>query len=196
MRIFTSSCAVFILTLFTSLQVLAGPFGTEMGDPLEKFQNPEEIKPSIYTVNDVPQKFSLFEQYMLYCHPATGLAAIRGISFTFKNDAYGFNVREKFKELKTIIDKKYGKSKTYDFLAHGSMWKESKEWAMAISINQRHYSAIWNITTGASLSDNIKEITISAKATSSESTYITIHYEYNVFEKYKETVKNAESDSL
>lgn len=186
-----------VMLLF-SVPALAGPFGTNMGDGLEKFPGAVASgdTPFWYSMTTAPKQHSLFENYFIGVHPETGLAAIVGISHPFRNDRFGSSVQNAFDTLKKQLDSIYGQGKLIDVLRHGSIWKEPSEWVASINHNERTYSCYWTKSEKNKLKDNIDGIILYVRAESGSSAYIVLRYEYENLKKFKALSEQSEKDSL
>ncbi|WP_294623744.1 hypothetical protein [uncultured Bilophila sp.] len=173
----------------------AGPFGTNMGDTVDKYQNitVSGKNKDNFISQSVPKPHSDFENYLFTFSPQHGLVKISGITKSIHNDAYGINVKSLFKKLYDQINSKYGIGKKNDFIMNGSVWKEDKYWTMGLYKEERILTAFWNPKDNK---DNIESIMLKTIALSSDSSLILLSYEYTNFDKYIEEQKKNEQDSL
>lgn len=191
---------LFSIALFASALVpiaaKAGPFGTEMGDDIKKFSAVTEIKPYIYSVNELPKTHSAFESYTLKSHPTTGLCQVAGFSSNFENDRYGENVRASFSQLREQLNSIYGQSQLFDYLNSGALWKGKNEWVMAISKNERQYQAAWTAEKGKTMKDNVVEVLLTVKAVGSDSARFVLQYRYSNIEDCDKAISNSAAGAL
>jgi hypothetical protein len=188
-------CCVAVCIVLLCGTANAGPFGVSKGDGLDKFSGAKEVKPYVYGVKSLPKKHSKFSSFVLFIHPKTGVALLKGVSHDIDNDSYGVDARAAFDDVRKQLDGIYGKSKLADFLLHDSIWKEPRDWLMGVARNERVYQAVWDIESGAVLKDEIKEILLSIGASGGKS-WLIIQYEFNNYDEYKALVSTQESESL
>ncbi|MBZ2172175.1 hypothetical protein [Nitratidesulfovibrio sp. SRB-5] len=198
MKVVGSRALLLVVMLWFAVPAMAGPFGTNMGDRLEKFPGAVASgdTPFWYSMTNVPKPHSLFESYLAGVHPEIGLAVIVGLSHTFRNDRFGSSVRTSFDSLKKQLDSIYGEGKLLDVLRYGSIWKEPNEWVASISHNERTYACYWTKSGKARLKDNIDGIMLSVKAQSGDSAYIVLRYEYENMNRFQTLYEQSEKDSL
>jgi len=189
-----------IILLFSSIIspqiVIAGPFGTEMGEQKEKFQ---DIKPldntgfpgEVYYVNRMPKSHSDFEKYILI-FGSEGLAAICAVSQSFINDSYGTQSRNLYDKLKEQLTEKYGAPKSFEQLKYNSIWKEPREFITSIEKHERQHGCEW---TG-NLPNNIKRIRIVISASSSSSSAVNLFYTYTNYDNLEQQKLNIDKESL
>lgn len=183
-----------IVCIFLSTTVMAGPFGTNMGDTKEKYSN--LVKGNSYNnylTGIVPQKHEDFLFYSLVFSQKYGLVKITAISHPIENDNYGDKAKELFSKIRGQLRNKYGKEKNfYDFLNHGSIWKEPKYWSMGIRKNERTYSAFWDINNNE---DNVKSILLKVVSGENQNA-ISLSYEYIDAKKYFDEKEKDSADAL
>ena len=114
----------------------------------------------------VPMPHPDFEDYQVLASKSTGVCAILATTQTITNDAYGEGVRKLFFKLQMQIASSYGIWVTSDHLKAGALWKEDKEWVMALYQNEREYKSDWDILTHAKLKDHIQSISLFVRALS------------------------------
>lgn len=197
MKAVRARALLFAMLLF-AMPAMAGPFGTNMGDKLEKFPGATASgdTPFWYSIAKVPKPHSSFESYLAGIHPEIGLAVIVGISHTFRNDRFGTSVRTAFDSLKKQLDSIYGDGKLLDGLRYGSIWKGDNEWVAAIKNNERTYSCYWTKSNKSKFKDNIEGIMLTVRAQTGDSAYIVLRYEYENMDIFQSLSEQSEKDSL
>lgn len=174
----------------------AGPFGTNMGDPIDKFEGvtPNKRVKNAYDTQTMPTMHKDFFMYGLIIPPNYGLVKVLAISNFNANDIYGSTIRELFKKIKTQIENKYGKATAFfDFIQPDSIWKKGRHWLEGIKRGDRHLFAAWNLKNNK---DNLSDISIEVFGTSENKSYIILSYEYENFSKYNKDVEGKGAEAF
>ncbi|MBQ6908409.1 MAG: hypothetical protein IJQ28_08545 [Clostridia bacterium] len=161
-----------------------GVFGFSIGMTYDEVKEacggsePEHIADNRYIVK--PKKsHPLFEKYIVWISDSVGLYYIKGISRDISTTSYGTEVKNKFNDLLSSLEKKYGKFKMTDTVKSDYYLKDNQYWMSAMRDGARTYQANWNATE-----DNFKDfngvmsIAIGIKADYSISAYIWIEYAF------------------
>lgn len=175
--------------------VEGGAFGLEAGQPISSLKIVKNVNKNTYVVT-VPRPNSEFESYIAFATDKHGLCKIFAVGKSYENDRYGSETQSVFSKFKTILIQKYGKSQDFDFIKYGALWKDSNEWVMSLKQNERSLESFWSRTEGIAWQNGIKHINLSAKATSSDSSYITLGYEFTNFEACKSDQSQLENSGL
>jgi hypothetical protein len=165
----------------------AGPFGLDMGMSLNRLKQLGSVtslkSANMYKIENLREVHPDFETYTIMVSPKLGLCKIRAIGQTFRNDSYGTEMKQKFDSLSRAISNKYGPPKdSHDFLKHSSIWKEPREWMMALLKNERILTTFW--TDG--LPDNLDGIMLDTNGLSMDSGFIDLIYEFKNYSACKE----------
>ncbi|HEK0905417.1 TPA: hypothetical protein SMQ04_000127 [Pseudomonas putida] len=163
----------------------SGPFGLEAGlskDLIEKMTGQlltvgDEAQ-SLYMLESPPKPNDAFEHYGLVISPTVGLCQIRAIGKTINTNDYGHQLRGTFESLQGALTTVYGKPKIYDGLMPGSLWKEPRDWMMALHKKDRSLIAEWNATQSAPLKSDVKGITLVARAQGTDKGYVMAQYSF------------------
>lgn len=169
----------------------AQAFGIEMGTPVSELDIVHDAGDFYFIVNP-PQTVSGFESYIVYAAPEAGVCVVRGLGENYERDGYGISVRERFQELKELLDKKYGGGVLYDGLRPGALWDEVDEWVMAIRQNERYYQAEWEVNDAKGVDD----IIMSVEALSSDVSFIALQYRFSNFEDCQGEARAEDSGGL
>lgn len=189
--------SILMFVVFAATTAHAGPFGTNMGDPKEKFSIKLDRGDDMYTLESVPQKHPDFESNYAVISAQYGLVKIMATSQRFNNDSYGNQATGLFDKIYKQIKTKYGKEdEKYDFLQEGSIWKERKYWAKGIEQNERHYTAAWSFNEKKHEDIDLSSIFLSVAADSAGETYIVLIYEYKNYPKYIREKEEKAQDAL
>lgn len=185
-----------MFVVFAITAAYAGPFGTNMGDPKEKFGGLTEEKKDRYVTKNLPINHPDIDEYYLTISPEHGLVKISAYTKPFVNDAYGTQARSKFDELYSQLKAKYGKeSKKFDFLEVGSIWEEPQYWAKGIEQNERYYCAFWETGKRKNNETDIESVVLDIMAFP-DRTIIRMSYEYKIFQRYVDEKKIKAQDAL
>lgn len=169
-----------IVGLVCATNVLAGPFGLDMGMTLKDIGGkPEKVANGKYKLTSVPKPHSAFESYIVQVAPKGGLCWIKAIGKDIQTSAYGIELKSAFNDMKGKLEKTYGKHNITDQLMPGSIWNEPNEFMMAMIKKERYLMAIWNADNGSTLGDNIKQIVLIASPSSRDTGYISIEYSFS-----------------
>ena len=156
-----------------------GPFGIELGAPLENY-----VEGDIHNGTDgysvvPPKKSTLFEHYTVFGHSEVGVCIVQAITEPIDNDEYGSATRSKFSSVVEILTRKYGTpSSTFDDLRAGSIWDEPNEWMRSLEQKNRTLTAIW-ISTGddALTESSLQGIALTAVGLSRTAGVLRLAYE-------------------
>ena len=109
--------------------------------------------------------------------PDKGLLKV-GILWQIETNSYGDGIKEKFKELKTILSEKYGIGETIDYLKSGSIWNKPQYWMRSLQAKDR--ILIWALSDGiaGSAQNKIAAIGLSASADSGSMGFVSLSYEF------------------
>lgn len=191
-RIITSLC---LLLLCTSL--FAGPFGIEFGmtkNEIEKHGKLTEISSNDFysTYSFVPEKkHSLFSSYSLLIGKDEGLVKLIATTATISDTGYGTSTKSKYKEIKTSLEKTYGKpTEEYDFNS-SKTWTDPDDWMMSLKLGYRYLTCYWDTKDERGIGLTVY---IDANAKSSSSSTITLGYESAKFYEVKDKQEKSESN--
>ncbi|BDM23649.1 hypothetical protein KMS_R34060 [Pseudomonas sp. LRP2-20] len=164
----------------------SGPFGLEAGlskDLIERMTGQlltvEDEAQSLYMLESPPKPNDAFEQYGLIISPTVGLCQIRAIGKTINTNDYGHQLRDAFNGLQSALTTVYGKPQVLDALMPGSIWKDSRDWMMALRKKDRSLIAEWKSTQSAPLKSDVKNITMVARAQNTDKGYIVAQYSFS-----------------
>jgi hypothetical protein len=146
MKKFTLSIAMLSMLC---ISLFAGPFGIEFGMTLEDVKNVATVKTQgklhnfMYFIT--PSKAStFFDDYRIMVSPKFGVFEIQAYGNIINSDEYGEKIRDEFEKVKVLVSKTYGPpTDTFDFLKVGSIWKEPREWLIALRKDERVYGCYW-----------------------------------------------------
>jgi len=166
----------FILFFCTSL--FAGPFGLEMGMSLKDIGK-EPLKGGVgnyYMFKELPKPHSAFNVYLLQIAPKEGLYSISAMGKYITCSPDGFQLKNAFNNLKETLENNYGKCVMLEKLSAGSIWDEPGDWMMSIAKEHRFYMASWD--KDESLPPDLKKIILSVSATSQNSGFVILRYDF------------------
>lgn len=180
-----------------------GPFGLEMGldrGIVEKMtgktltQIPGE--PNRYRADTLPKTHNEFESYVLNFSSAHGLCSIMAIGRDISTDSFGIAVKSRFSELEEGLSSLYGRPEKSDFLMSGSIWKDARDWMMAIRKEERILASSWESSASAPLKNDLQQIFLIANATSTDKGYLKLEYAFSNYELCQQESKQQKSSAL
>lgn len=174
MKYYATSIFLAIFSAIIPTASFSQAFGIEMGTNVDELDLVEDIGDFQFIINP-PKPVSGFVVYAVKATPAAGVCVVRGISSSFKNDGYGLNVRDRFEELRRLLDKNYGKGEIASELRPGALWDEVDEWVMAIRQNERFHQADWQVNDPEGLDD----IILAVRASSRTDSYLALQYRFS-----------------
>src|ERR1035437_1964643 len=76
--------------------------------------------------------------------PDEGLLKISALGNDIRTNGFGEEVRESFKTILDAVSETYGKPEdVFDYVKHGSIWKEPEDWMMGLLKKERTLDAYW-----------------------------------------------------
>ncbi len=169
-------------------QPWSGPFGLKMGLSVKQIESAGITltleKEDLYLASSVPSPHRDFESYMLVMSPTSGLAKIIAISKDIQTNSQGHSLRGKFEDIQTVLESKYGESETMDLLMPGSIWDDPGDFMMAIKLEERILVCSWFEDNDSMKAYNLDAIALQAKATDSNTGYLSLLYEFTNFPDY------------
>lgn len=190
------ACLSSFLMLGSVVSAHAGPFGTDQGATKESLDIAREVNPFEYELRSVKKPHSEFRKYHAIVTPKAGLCVLSAFGRIYNNDGYGSEVRSAYSRIRSQLSKLYGKDKAYDYIKSGGLWTEAREWVMSIAQNERVYTSFWDKESGSTLKDGISSVRLEVVATSSDSAYLYIQYEFSNSTGCAEEITEAQSDNL
>lgn len=184
--------ALAALIAAASSEVLAQPFGISAGTPITSLQVEREINPYRYRVK-APSSHPEFESVIVVATPGQGVCQVSGIGKNHGDDRYGESVRKVFGEIRSQVSATYGNSDLFDHLRRGALWRDSRDWVMAVKQNERSYQASWGVESRATLKNRVKEILLSAVALDSDTSYLHLQFRFDNYAACDAERKSAAS---
>jgi hypothetical protein len=172
------------------------PFGFKAG--MTKAQILEAVGDSVQKDNDdmlivtnAPKPHPDFEYYLLCVSARSGLSKVRAISKDIDSNSFGTAIQEKFSEIQTALERKYGRATDKsDGLLSGSIWNEPEDWMMGLAKEERVLHAIWQRPGGVG-------IALIASASSGSEGSVAVEYEFtSLFESWKQEHDEKQDDSF
>lgn len=116
---------------------------------------------------------------VLHISPKLGTLRVAA-GWEVPTEGNGSAVKEKYKELRNILQAKYGEGKEYDFLMDGSAWTNPAHWMIGLVKKERHL----NWFGAHSTPQYLDGIELRVTATDEERATVMLLYELNGWEKY------------
>ncbi len=199
----TSTVSGPAVELNATLPAGEGPFGLEVGlgrDTIEKMVGktltPLAGQPNRYTLDTLPKTHSEFEQYILQISPQHGLCQIMAIGRDINSDSFGIALKGRFSELEEGLSNNYGRPEKSDFLLPGSIWKDGRDWMMAIYKEERLLASSWKTSAAASLKHDLATVFLIARATGSDKGYLKLQYDFKNIDLCEAEAKQEKSGAL
>ncbi len=206
-------------------QVFAGPFGLSQGLSIEDATKHGQFVPAegeyTFIAKGMTNGHADFETYSILLTPKQGLCSVVALSKDIYTNAYGHQLKSKFKELTNVLTEKYGYprisldiSRTFDFSRNFGFWNldgiwiEDDAWMDGLLSKKRTVSASWEESNGGNpkadsaaggklaLPDSVALITLNALARSASKGYIRVEYRFNNYGACAEAVKLKRNSSL
>ena len=191
----------FFLTIIISIFIfpqylLSSQFGLNMGETKKDISNKGvSLKDNgnyWYTTEKLPKGNSKLTKYDLLITPKAGLCRIISHTDIMYSNSFGNQLKSEFEFFEKALTKKYGDNEKYDFVKRDSIWNDTQYWMMGLLKEERYLTVFWDKKGGSNLpQNNIKSISVRARATSSDEGYIVVNYEFlnvNVcMSEYKES---------
>ena len=175
---------LFIIVFLVAIvsMIAAQSFGIKMGSTLEELVamgcNPTLLKGQPYRYYVTPPKpHPLFESYIVDISPTYGVYRIAASSKDISCSQYGTELKDKFSDIKKQLAVTYGKSKDYDFLTYGSVWKEPRDWMMSLYKEDRALASFWDREQGSNMPDDLTGIMLNARALSTSTGWLRLQYD-------------------
>ena len=150
-----------------------------------------------YTTEELPKGNFKLTKYDLLITPKAGLCRITSFTDIMYSNSFGDQLISEFKFFEEALTKKYGANKKYDFVKRDSIWNDTQYWMMGLLKEERFLTVFWNKKDGSNLpQNNIKSISVRARATSSDAGYIVVNYEFLNVNECKSEYKESKTDNI
>ena len=180
---------------FAATAFASGPFGVEKGSKLASLGESKEIAPGKYTFT--PKKaHPAFETYVALVSDSQGVCWIKAIGKDIRTSTYGTELKSEFSSFEGKLSKVYGENKKFDYLMPGSIWDEPKDYMPALIKKERVLATLWSAEHNSKMKDNLKSLALLASATSRDTGYIAIEYEFDNYDSCKKEISEKVDDVL
>lgn len=173
-----------------------GPFGISMGTPISELKGCSPIIPGKWRCDTVPRPHSTFANYIVQAHPSTGVCWIKALTGEIASNDFGSQLTSRFDEVAAQLDEVYGKGESMSALMPGSIWKEPREWMMALAKGDRYHARKWAAGSGVELKNNIKTIYLGIVARSTSMGLIALEYAFQNEAECEKAIKAEEKGAL
>lgn len=187
--------SLFIFFICSATSAHAQAFGVQQGDSILKHGGKPTPSKGVYIIQ-VPQPNPSFESYIAVATPQNGICKVTGVGKSFNSDDYGTELKSLFTRLKTTLQNKYGKSRDFDFLRQGALWKEPREYGWSLYKNERTLASFWNAEQGSTNLGSLNGVSLEAKASSPDSTYVNLSYEFSNMGSCLSVIRAGEDQGL
>jgi hypothetical protein len=172
---------------------IAEPFGFRAGMTRAEVIAAVGTQAVIKNVGDMlvlstaPEPNPEFDMYMVLVPSTTGLAEVKAFSNTTETDSFGDQLKDKFAELQTALEKQYSDPTIgFDVVQAGSMLKETGDWMTELFNKERTLATFW--TTNPQMT-----IALDALALAPDKGYVVVTYQFANF-AFAEREHNANKD--
>lgn len=183
-----------------TVQPPAAPFGFRMGMTLRELAaygiRPVEGAAGVYTLTRAPNPQAEFESYGAVVSPTRGLCKVVGVGRDVRTSEFGDQVRAEFNRLETLLTNKYGQGDRYDAVKDGSLWTEPQYWMMGLREGDRQLVTFWMTERGVDLPPNLSAIGLETKATTLNTAYLRLSYEFANFPDCRQEIEQRRSDAF
>jgi len=154
---------------------MTAPFGIEMYSSIDQLEILSDLGQGRYSVTP-PKVHPSFSTYVVQATPGIGVFWIKAISPTMENDSYGAQARQLKDQIHNQLSKRYGLGTAHDELLPGSIWDEPRDWAQALTANERHCFIIWEAENSEALPEDLESLFLGISGLSSNDTSLCIEY--------------------
>lgn len=180
----------------TLIEQPTGPFGLHMGmsrsDIEEAIGSPiQPLEPYLFRTDRVPRQPQGMDFFVLRVMPESGLCQIRVASEDISSSSHGVELKGAYENLRDTVANSYGTYGQADFLRSGSIWDEPEDWMMALRREERVLQAAWDRGEGSSMKNGVKQILLSARASSRSEGYLALQYQFDNEDACSEEADNA-----
>jgi hypothetical protein len=124
-----------------------------------------------------------------------GVVKIAAFSDNIVTNNYGEGVRNKFDELRTALEKKYGPSEVLDFAREDAVWGDKpRDMMMGLLTGDRLFEADWAIRVPDKT--RLVAISLSGNASASNVASLSVTYEYLGFSDYLKSKRSRAAETL
>ncbi len=123
-----------------------GPLGLEMGAPLKDLRARIRLTPEghhEYSAKSLPGGHPDFAAYRLLISPVHGLCKITAWTRPVRTGPQGNEIRQRFETLREALTGRYGAGRRYDLLREESLWRDPRDWMVAMHSRDRDLYARW-----------------------------------------------------
>ena len=182
---------ILAVAVLWGISAWTGPFGVEMGQPVEGTETAEGGLP--YENLDPP---SGFVSLSVYGTAKSGACQVRVLKAVENADSHGQSLRSAVGQIENTLTGKYGNpTNDFDFLHTGSIWKDPEDWMMGLYRNERTLSRFWTALDSTQYA-GVAAISLQAKATSSRTGVVVLTYQLANYESCTSEAKAAHAEQF
>lgn len=185
---------VCLLAATTANTAQAGPFGVDMGMPLDGLGKPEsELSTGYYHFVSLPKSHPAFEGYVVQATPRQGVCWIKAVGLDIPTNEDGTELKAGFEDMRGKLQRIYGQHDRVDVLDPDSIWNEPEDFMAGILFDDRVYLADWSESYGSTLPDNLIKVGLLAEATENTIGYYTVEYYFENHELCDREIEEIEA---
>lgn len=177
----------------TTTAATAGPFGVDMGMPLDELGTPvTEISAGMFHFEKLPKSHPAFEGYIVQATPNQGVCWIKAIGVDIATSEDGTEFVAAFEEMRAKLQRTYGMHDVTRLLDEDSIWSEPEDFMAGILADERLYVAHWSDDYGSDLEAPLIQVGLMAEATNNVTGYYTVEYYFENHELCDAEASNYE----
>ena len=174
---------------------MSAPFGIEMHSQLDGLAVEHDLGAGSYQVAP-PKPHPAFVEYYVRHSGRYGIVWVKAISPPFETDAYGSNVRAALERIWGQLESRYGKPRTIDFLHHGALFEESRDWVMSLLQHERSFFHIWEKDKVPNLPEDLQSVFLGVVAHNPSDSSVILEYASPSLDAVERETDNDLSDLL
>jgi len=160
-----------------------------LGVKLDPQGSPSESFGPSYLATNVPKVLKDIAGIIVSFDYNGRLWRVSAVSENFENDAYGRAIRDRYQELGSLLNDRYGKGQEVNGAPSDDFFSQSNNFVYSLYRQERQLFTDWRITNTA--------IQLSVRAAGTSSAYYHLIYEYTPFKAdVTKKAKQREKDAL
>lgn len=188
---------LFLTLLHQRVSASDGPFGIEMGAPVNAYGcKPIEGALDANLCDKVPRVHPDIKLYAVTAGKEAGICHIRAVTEAIRNDPYGSTVRGVADAFYAQLTPKYGIAQKINHIKGSGLWRKESDWLMAILQNERTYSWVWENRAGRVLPGNIQAIQVSVAALGPSEALVHLDFQFTNWERCRAEISKAKGGAF
>ena len=188
------------MSLISISPASAQQFGLKMGETLSQVKSKgikiEKKADNVWSAPYLPYGNKMFDDYRMFITPKAGLCKVTAYISEIPDSKYGDRTKDKYESIRDSLNKRYGEGREYNFLRSGATWKNSDEWMWSMYKEERILSAFWDVSPNKVGKSNLNSIQLKVTGLSTETTMISLSYEFTNMDSCVSEDKKSDSNNL